>query len=70
MTSSPLRQNVFNANRARYEELSQLPQTVEDELVTRSSENTIDLTLEMPAHSVRLIKLTPSNLLSTNGFGR
>ena len=63
-------QNVFNANRARYEELSQLPQTVEDELVTRSSENTIDLTLEMPAHSVRLIQLTPSNLLSTNGFGR
>lgn len=63
-------ENVFNADRAKYEALSQLPQTVTELEVTRSEDNKINLSVEMKAHSVKLIQLRPSNILSVTNFNR
>jgi xylan 1,4-beta-xylosidase len=63
-------QNVFNTNSARYEQLSELPQTITDSIITLSEDNKINLSVEMKAHSVKLIQLTPSNALSIRTFGR
>ncbi len=53
--------SVFEADRARYEALSQLPQTITDSIVPISADNKINLEVPMKAHSVKLIQLTPSN---------
>ena len=52
-------ENVFNANRTKYEELSVLPQTITDSIITRVDDNKINLEVEMKQHSVKLIQLTP-----------
>lgn len=54
-------ENVFNADRAKYQALSVLPQTITDSTITKSIDNKINLSIEMKSHSVKLIKLTPSN---------
>ena len=51
--------SFFNSNRTKYEELSALPQTIKDSVITRVGENKINLEVEMKQHSVKLIQLTP-----------
>lgn len=52
--------DVFNTNRSKYENLSKLPKTVTDSVIKVSSDNKIVLSVDMKAHSVKLIKLTPA----------
>lgn len=50
--------DVLNANKAKYETLAQLPQTIKDSIVEKK-EGKITLKVELARHSVKLIELTP-----------
>ena len=51
-------EDVFNSNRTKYEQLSLLPQTITDSIITTNN-NKINLEVNMKAHSVKLIQLIP-----------
>lgn len=50
--------DVLNTNLSKYEMMAELPQTVTDSIVEKSNGN-ITLKVDLSAHSVKLIELTP-----------
>ncbi len=51
-------ENVFSANRTKYNNMSELPQTITDSLITKTN-GKIELKVDLAPHSVKLIELTP-----------
>ena len=51
--------NVFNSGVTKYTELSKLPQTITDSIVTKPEDNILRLEVPMETHSVKLIELIP-----------
>ncbi len=60
-------EDVFTANRSKYETLAELPQTISDEIIERTN-GKLELEVDLAPHSVKLIELIPSNTLSTTRF--
>ena len=55
--------DVFEQNIDRYREIAQLERTRQDVELT-ADDGTLTLEIEMPAHTVRLLKLTPHNAVN------
>ena len=52
-------EDVFNGNLSKYTELSELPQTVTDSLITTAEDGFLLLEMRLAPHAVKLIELIP-----------
>lgn len=52
-------EDVFDANKSKYENLAKLPQTITDSLVAKGDDGSLILKIDLEPHSVKLIELIP-----------